>query len=432
MQHLLVLGGGTAGTIVVNLLRSRLPRDAWRITVVDRDDEHHYQPAYLFVPFGDYGREDAVKPRSRFMPEGVDLLIGEVAAVDPRARTVTLAEGQNLDAGRTLAYDRLVVATGTSIRPEETPGLLGRAWRRSVHEFYTLDGALALAEAIAAFDGGRFVVHIGEMPIKCPVAPLELAFLADAHFRERGIRDRVQLVFVTPLEGAFTQPVASERLAHLLADKGIDVEADFVVERVDDDRQALVSYDEREVPFDLLVTVPLNKGADFLAGSGLADHLNYVEVDKHTLQSRHFPEVFALGDAADLPISKSGAGAHYAAEVFVQNFLQHVRGEPMTHAYDGHVNCFVETGHGKGLLLDFDYETQPLPGRFPLPAVGPFTLLEESAANHAGKLLFKWVYWHLLLRGRELPLPNTMNLAGKRAAQDRAQPAAADPAGPPA
>ena len=407
MKHLLVLGGGTAGTMAVAKLRPRLDRREWRITVVDQDDEHHYQPAYLFIPFGAYRREDAVKRRSRFIPEGVELVFGAVAKVEPERNLVTLADGTELP------YDQLIVATGTTPRPEETEGTVGTEWRKSVHEFYTLDGAVALKGALERFEGGRFVVHITEMPIKCPVAPLELAFLADAHFRERGIRDRVELVYVTPLDGAFTKPVAAAHLGHLLAERGIAVETDFMVERIDGDAKTLVSYDEREVPFDLLVTVPLNKGADFLAGSGLADHLNYVQVDKHTLQSRHFANVFALGDAADLPTSKAGATAHYSIDVFAENFVQHVRGLPMTHAYDGHANCFVESGNGKGLLLDFNYDTQPLPGRYPLPGVGPFALLEESELNHAGKLMFKWAYWHVLLRGRELPLPADMSMAGK-------------------
>jgi sulfide:quinone oxidoreductase len=407
MKHLLVLGGGSAGTMVVAKLRPRLDRGEWRITVVDQDDEHHYQPGYLFIPFGIYRREDAVKRRSRFIPDGVELVFGKPAKVETDRNAVTLEDGTEL------TYDQLIVATGTTPRPEETAGTLDAEWRKSVHEFYTLEGALALREAIDRFDGGRFVVHITEMPIKCPVAPMELALLADAHFRERGIRDRVEIVYVTPLDGAFTKPVAAAHLGHLLAERGIVVETDFLIERIDADTKALVSYDEREVPFDLLVTVPLNKGADFLAGSGLADHLNYVQVDKHTMQSRHVPNVFALGDAADLPTSKAGATVHYSVEVFVENFLQLARGLPMTHAYDGHANCFVESGNGKGLLLDFNYETQPLPGRYPLPGVGPFALLEESELNHAGKLMFKWAYWHVLLRGRELPLPADMSMAGK-------------------
>ena len=399
MKHLLVLGGGTAGTMAVNRLRTRLDPDAWRITVVDRDDLHHYQAGYLFVPFGNVRDDDIERPRSRFVPAGVELRFGDVERLDPNGRSVRLADGTEL------AYDLLVIATGTTPRPDQTPGMLGPEWRRSVHEFYTLEGARALAERLATFDGGRFVVHVCEFPIKCPVAPLELAFLADAHFRERGIRERVELVYVTPLDGAFTTPVASARLGHLLEERGIASETDFVVERIDDAERALVSYDERRVPFDLLVTVPVNMGAPFVGASGLGDELDHVRVDHATLQSSVHPDVFALGDAAALPISKAGSGVHAGLDAFVENVLDHAHGRPLRSAYDGHVTCFVETGAGKALMLDFDYRTPPLPGRYPLPGVGPFSLLEETTMNHAGKLLFKWAYWHLLLRGRELPLP---------------------------
>jgi sulfide:quinone oxidoreductase len=400
MKNLLVLGAGTAGTMAVAKLRPRLPASEWRVTVVDRDDEHHYQPGYLFVPFGVYDRADVVRPRSRYLPEGVDLVLGEIATIDPAGRAVTLADGT------ALAYDELIVATGTSPRPDQTPGMLGDAWRRSVHEFYTLEGAESLRDALAGFDGGRLVAHVSELPVKCPVAPLEFLFLADAHFRDRGIRDRVELVYVTPLDGAFTTPVAAERLAGLLEARGIAVETDFVVERIDGDGKALVSYDERNVPFDLLVTVPVNMGADAIAECGLGDELQHVPVDPGTLQSRSHPNVFALGDANDAPTSKAGSAVHLALASFVENFVQHARGLPMTHAYDGRVNCFVETGGGKALLLDFDYATQPSPGRYPLSAVGPFSGLEETTMNHVGKMMFKWAYWHLLLRGRDLPLPS--------------------------
>ena len=399
MKHLLVLGAGSAGTMTVNALRPRLTQDEWRITLVDRDDEHHYQPGYLFIPFGHYRRDDVVKPRGRFVPEGVELVLDEIDRIDPQACTVSLGSGA------VLAYDELVIATGTAPRPDQTPGMLGPEWRRSVHEFYTLEGALALAEALRTFEGGRFVAHLCEMPIKCPVAPLELLFLADAHFRERGMRDAVELVYVTPLDGAFTTPLAAERLAGMLEQRGIALESDFVVEHVDDDAKALVSYDERRVAFDLLVSVPVNMGADFVARSGLGDELQHVSVDPHTMRSHQHANVFALGDANDLPISKAGSATHYSVEVFADNFLDHVQGRPMRSAFDGHVNCFVETGGGKAVLLDFDYQSPPQPGRYPLPGIGPFTLLEETATNHAGKLMFKWLYWHVLLKGRALPLP---------------------------
>jgi sulfide:quinone oxidoreductase len=334
--------------------------------------------------------------------------MAEIDRVDVAANQVWLTDG------RALGYDQLVIATGATPRPDQTPGMDGPEWRRSIFDFYTLEGATALRDRMRTWEGGRLVVHITEMPIKCPVAPLEFSFLADSHFRDRGMRDRVEIVYVTPLDGAFTKPVASRRLGGMLEDRKIEVETDFYVEGIDNERRVLRSYDEREIAFDLLVTVPLNMGADFVGTSGLGDELNYVPVDHGTFQSKAADNVFAVGDAADLPTSKAGSVAHFAVEVFTENFLHHIRGEEMPIRFDGHANCFVESGDNKALLIDFNYDVQPLPGKYPLPVLGPFSLLEESELNHFGKLMFKWVYWNALLPGRELPLPALMSMAGKR------------------
>jgi sulfide:quinone oxidoreductase len=407
MRRLVILGGGTAGTMIANKLRHRLDDTEWAITVVDRDDEHHYQPGYLFVPFGGYTHDQVVRSRHVFIPDGVDFVVGTVDKVDPDENVVLL------DDGRRLPYDQLVIATGTTPRPDQTPGMLGPEWRRSIFDFYTLEGAEALRSALEGFDSGRLVVHITEMPIKCPVAPLEFTFLAEAWLRERGIRDRVELVYVTPLDGAFTKPVASAHLGGMLAERKVHVETDFMVERIDPERKLLVSYDEREVPFDLLVTIPLNMGADFVARSGLGDELNYVPVDKHTQLSTTYDNIYAIGDASDIPASKAGSVAHFSVEIFVENFLEHIAGRPMTGAFDGHANCFVESGDEKALLIDFNYDTEPLTGKYPLPVVGPMDLLKETRTNHLGKLAFRWIYWNVLLPGRPIPLPALMSMAGK-------------------
>jgi sulfide:quinone oxidoreductase len=407
VKDLLILGAGTAGTMIANKLRKRLADEEWRITIVDRDDHHHYQPGYLFLSFGTNTEKQVVRSRHTFLPDGVDFVVAEVDRIEPGTSTVALTDG------RSLGYDYLVIASGTTPRPDQTPGMLGPEWRRSIFDFYTLEGSKALAEALKEFDRGRLVVHVTEMPIKCPVAPLEFVFLAEAWLRERGIRDRVELTYVTPLPGAFTKPVASEHLGSMLDERKIAVEADFMVESIDNDSKTLVSYDEREVPFDLLVTVPLNMGADFVARSGMGDELNYVPVDKHTMQSKKYPNVFAIGDASDIPTSKAGSVAHFAVEVFTENFLELIEGLPMTASFDGHANCFIESGDGKGLLIDFNYDTEPLPGKFPLAKVGPLDLLKESRANHLGKLAFRHIYWNVLLPGRPMPIPTQMSMAGK-------------------
>lgn len=413
MKRLLVLGAGTAGTMLVNKLRPLLPLKEWDITVVEPSEFHLYQPGLLFVPFGRYEADQLLKPTGPLLPTGVALVTEEVERIDVEGNLVELASGQ------TIVYDQLVIATGTHARPDMTPGMAGPQMGQTVHEFYTLPGAQALRQTLETWEGGRFVVHITELPIKCPVAPLEFAFLADDHFRRLGIRDRVEMTFATPLSGAFTKPIASERLGNMLDTRGIKVESDFYVERVD--QGALVSYDERVVPFDLLVTVPLNMGAECVARSGLGDELNHVKVDPHTFLADGCENVFALGDAAALPISKAGSVAHFAVDVFVENFLEHISGRPMEREFDGHTNCFVESGAGKALLIDFNYDTEPLPGTYPLPVIGPLSLLKETRLNHLGKLAFRPIYWHVLLPGRRLPVPTEMSMAGKEVPTERSE-----------
>jgi sulfide:quinone oxidoreductase len=407
MKQLVILGAGTAGTMVANRLRRALGDD-WRITLVDQSETHYYQPGFLFIPFGIYSQRDVVKPERDFVPPGVEFIVSPIELIEPERRRVRLSKD-----GRSLDYDFLVIATGTHICPEQTHGLAEHEWRRSIFDFYTLEGAVALARHLRTWNGGRLVVNVVDNPIKCPVAPLEFLMLADWFFRERGMRDRVELIYATPLSGAFTKPIAARHLSNLLQEKEIQVVPDFMVERVDPDAKKLISYDEQEVAYDLLVSVPLNMGAEVIARSGLGDSLNYVAVDKHTFVSPRYPEIFALGDAAALPTSKAGSVAHFAVECFAENFVHYVEGLEMPHKFDGHANCFIESGFGKALLIDFNYDVEPLPGHYPLLGVGPLTLLKESEANHWGKLMFRWMYWHVLLKGRPLPLPALMSMAGK-------------------
>ena len=407
MKKLLVLGAGTAGTMVVNRLCRLLDCDEWQMTIVDPHETHYYQPGFLFIPFGMYGKADVVKPKRDFIPAGVEVIKAEADVIEPDQNRVKLVDG------RILQYDFLVIATGAQTRPEETPGLLEHEWHKSIFDFYTIEGAMALAKHLRNWQGGRMVVNVVENPIKCPVAPLEFLMLADWFFHEQGIRDRVELIYATPLSGAFTKPIAAKHLGDILDRKNIKVVPDFMVEHVDPDARKLVHYDESEVEYDLLVTIPLNKGDELLARSGMGDELNFVPVDKHTFLSPKWSNVFVLGDAAAVPTSKAGSVAHFAVDCFAENFLRHIDGLEMHPSFDGHANCFIESGFGKGLLIDFNYDVEPLPGRYPLPGVGPFKLLQESEMNHWGKMMFRWMYWNILLKGQELPLPARMSMSGK-------------------
>ncbi|MFO7591509.1 MAG: FAD/NAD(P)-binding oxidoreductase [Acidimicrobiia bacterium] len=404
-KRILVLGAGTGGTIIANRLRRRL--DDVEIVVVDRDNRHVYQPGLLFVPFGLTQAEHIVRDRGRQLGDGIEYRNAEVEAVDLETDTVRLTGGESVP------YDVLVVATGATLLPEETEGLTGPGWMDRAFTFYDLVGSSALEGALARFDGGRVLVNMVDIPIKCPVAPLEFSFLADWYFRERGIRDRVELAYVTPLDGAFTKPVASAALGGLLDEKGIELVTEFNTGEVDPAGGRLVSYDEREERFDLLVTIPLHGGAPLVGRSpGLGDDLNFIPADEHTLQSDAKPNVFIIGDAANLPISKAGSVTHFEGEVLTENVARFLAGDALDASYDGHANCFIETGFHKALMIDFNYETEPLTGRFPNALGAP--LLKESRLNHLGKLMFEWFYWHALLPGRDVPgIGPDMPTAGK-------------------
>lgn len=411
MAHrIVILGAGTGGTLTANRLRRAYDADAATITVVDQDDQHVYQPGLLFVPFGTAHAEDIVRPRARQLHRGIDYHQSPIDRVDLGANTVHLTDGTEL------AYDLLIVATGATLLPEETEGL---EWSDSVHNFYTLDGAVSLHSALEDFDGGRLVVNVVDLPIKCPVAPLEFCFLADWYFHERGIRDRVELTYVTPLDAAFTKPVAASTLGGMLGERDIELVTEFNTGEVDAGQPdtaggRLVSYDEREVPFDLAVVVPLHGGQAFVERSdGLGDALNFVPTDPSTLQSTVAPNVFAIGDATTLPASKAGSVTHFEGEVLVENVQRFLAGRELDASYDGHANCFIETGFGKAMLIDFNYDQEPVPGHYP-SAVG-LPLLKESRLNHLGKLMFQSFYWHSLLPGRDLPgVGADMPTRGKR------------------
>jgi len=408
MKKLLILGAGTGGTIMANKMRQVLERDEWEITIVDQHRTHYYQPGFLFIPFGKYSKRDVVKPKSNFFPIGINFIIEEIERIEGEKNQVLLKNG------KALRYDFLIIATGTRIVPDETPGLKDELWRKNVFDFYTIEGATALADFFKTWQGGNLVLNIADMPIKCPVAPLEFVFYADAFFTERGMRDKVNIKYVTPLSGAFTKPRAAKILGGMLEDKNIQIVPDFYIEKVDNNRKVLVSYDEKEVPFDVLVTVPVHKGDTLIDRSGVGDEMGFVKVDKFTMQSNGFRNIFVIGDAGNFPTSKAGSVVHFQADVLTENLMCAIENRPFTAAYDGHSNCYIETGFGKGALIDFNYDTEPLPGLFPLPGIGPFGLLKETRMNHYGKLMFRWIYWHILLKGKEMPIDSKMTMAGKK------------------
>ncbi len=408
MKNVIILGAGTAGTMMANHLHHHLEQPEWQISIIDEREKHYYQPGFLFLPFDIYSPGDIIKPIDEFIPKHVKLIRERINRILPAENKIKLENGEELN------YDVLIIATGAKIAPEEIEGMNGKEWQKSVFDFYTFEGALALRNKLREWEGGRLVVHISEMPIKCPVAPLEFAFLADSFFKHRHMRDKVEITYVTPMSGAFTKPKATEALDHLMYEKNIKIESDFAIERVDNENKEIVDYGGRTVPFDILVTVPTNKGDDLIERSGMGDDLNYVPTNKATLQSKEYENIFVIGDASNIPASKAGSVAHFEAEILTDNILLYIKGEPLKEEFDGHVNCFIETGNSKALLIDFNYTHEPVEGSFPFPGIGPLRLLKESRMNHMGKLAFRWIYWNMLLKGTHIPFVSaTMSESGK-------------------
>ncbi|MDP8204670.1 MAG: FAD/NAD(P)-binding oxidoreductase [Candidatus Tenebribacter mawsonii] len=409
MKKLLILGAGTAGTMMVNYLNRKLNKKDWKITIVDQHKTHYYQPGFLFIPFGIYNEKDVIKTKKQFIPKGVEYIEEEIELIEHDKNNVVLKNSTNL------SYDILIIATGSKIVPDEVDGLKGEGWFKNVFDFYTFEGASALRDKLENWKGGKFVVHLAEMPIKCPVAPLEFCFLADWYFTKKGIREKVEMTYITPLTGAFTKQNCSNVLGYLMEEKKINLVPDFDVELVDEKDNFVKSYDGQKINYDLLVSIPTNMGDDVIERSGLGDDLNFIPTDKHTLQSKKKENIFVIGDATDVPASKAGSVAHFQAEVLTKNIMNFINGKKLLKEFDGHANCFIESGFGKAFLIDFNYDVEPVEGTFPLPLVGPFSLLKESRINHMGKLAFKYIYWYMLLKG--LPMPGIsaqMTKVGKK------------------
>ncbi|MBZ9629493.1 NAD(P)/FAD-dependent oxidoreductase [Salegentibacter sp. LM13S] len=408
MKNLLILGAGTAGTMMANQLRSKLKKDQWKITIVDQYKTHYYQPGFLFLPFDIYTEDQVKKVGKKFIPKGVNYVQKKIDRIFPEENKVKLED-------ETINYDILIIATGSKIAPEEVEGMKGKNWHKNVFDFYTYEGALALRNKLRDWQGGKMVVHLTEMPIKCPVAPLEFAFLADSYFKEKGMRDKVELTYVTPLSGAFTKEKSAATLGYLLEEKNINLEIDFAIESVDNENNKIIDYGGKEVEYDLLVTIPTNMGDEVIERSGMGDDLNFVPTDHHTLQSKDHENVFVIGDATNVPASKAGSVAHFQSETLTDNILLFIDGKPLKEEFDGHANCFIETGNKKALLIDFNYKQEPVEGTFPFSVIGPLKLLKESVFNHWGKLAFRWIYWNMLLKGIPIPfVGRNMSTKGKK------------------
>lgn len=408
MKKIVILGSGAGGTMVAAKIRRHLNEREWQITIIDNDEMHHYQPGWLFIPFGIYTLADCMKPKRNFIPKGVNFILDEVVGVDTDKNQVEAKKGR-------YDYDWLVIATGCRIAPEEVEGL--ENWKpdpqSNVHSFFTPESAVALYKKLKYFKKGKLIFNIAEMPHKCPVVPMEFIFMADWFFAVNGVRDNIEIEFVTPNTGIFTKPIATKVLSVAAEEKEIKVTPNFNLVSINQEEKIMESATGDQINYDLLVSTMPNLGAKYVDNSGLGDGMGYVLTNKFTLKGEKWNNIYVVGDATNVPTSKAGSVAHYEAEIVVDNLLLEIDGQEPKPAFDGHSTCFIVSGYDKAYLFDFNYKTEPLPGKFPFPGLGPFDLVGESNINYWGKMMFKWVYWNLLLSGQDMPLEPQMNMAGK-------------------
>ena len=398
MKRVLVLGGGVGGTLAANLIARKLKRAIARgeasVTVVDLTGRHAYQPGYMYIAMGHERADNLVRAEQKLLDGNVNLVVGDVTRIDPAAQAITLASGEQL------GYDQLLIATGSRILPEEIEHFAEEA-----HHFYTAEASAKLRTALDAFTGGKIVIGIAGIPYKCPPAPLEVAFLIESELRERGLRDKTDMTFLSPINRAFTIESVSEMATPILAEKGIHLELLAGIASIDAERKVAITDAFEEHPYDLLIVVPPHKGAQVVIDSGLAPKSGWLPTDRATLQVKtvikpapgqadadipRYPNIYAIGDATALPLSKAGSTAHFEAPIVAERIAAAVLGrvpEGKDAAYTGKVMCFFEVGDGKGTLLQFDYDHPPKP---PKP----------NQLWHLGKILFNKTYWHTVPRGR--------------------------------
>jgi len=373
--RVVVIGGGVGGTLAANLLSKELGRDV-AVTVLDPLGMHVYQPGFLYLALGKANGRWLVRDERLLLRDDVQLVIESAARIDPDEGVVRLSRGG------ALPYDYLILATGARLVPEQVPGFLEAA-----HDFYSFDGAQRLREALREFDGGRILVGVAGIPYKCPPAPVEFTLMLERYLAERGVRDRSEVTLLSPLNRAFTIESASELVQPIMERRGISLATFFNVETVDPSVGVVTSLEGEKADYDLLVLVPPHRGAQVVEASGLGDRSGWIPTDPATLQHKEHERIFAIGDATDLPISKSGSTAHFEAPVVASRIASLIKGTAPRESYGGRVMCFLETGGGKATVLRFDYEHPPVPPR-------------PSRRWHWGKWLFNRLYWNTVPQGR--------------------------------
>ncbi|MBF0444133.1 MAG: NAD(P)/FAD-dependent oxidoreductase [Magnetococcales bacterium] len=370
-KKILVVGGGLAGTIVANGLCRHIGKELRngkaQITMLGTSEQHLYQPALLFVPFGLAGEEDLFRNQRKLLNRYITYHVDPAKHIDAENKKVTTESGKVLD------YDYLILATGSRIMPQTIPGMEeGALW------FYDLDGARKMRTALQAFKGGKIIINVNA-PHKCPVAPLEITFMLYDYLTKRGLIDKTEITYTYPIGRLH----ALEPVAHWckpeMDKKGIKYETFFNAESVDPAKKTITSMEGITLDYDMLITIPPHSGMDVVDNSNLGKG-GWATTDPKSLLHTEHDSIFVIGDTTNIPISKAGSTAHFETEVVIANITSMIQEGCWSRYYDGKVFCFVETGMDEGTYVWFDYENPPNPG-------------PPSQMIHWLKLTYNRLYW---------------------------------------
>ncbi|MHA2101037.1 MAG: NAD(P)/FAD-dependent oxidoreductase [Candidatus Kariarchaeaceae archaeon] len=377
-QKIVVVGAGTGGTIVTNRIHKKLKKGKipYEITIIDPTFQHIYQPGFLFTMVGKDTENNLTKDSRKLIPKIVNSVEDKVIFIDTKKKLVETEENGKYP------YDYLVISTGSKMAFDNVDW-----WDDSIHHFYSPDGSKRLREEIENFEGGKIVVSIADLPYKCPPAPVEAAMLLDSYFKKKGMRDKVEIAYTSPLGRAFSIETTNTRVEPYLEEKNIELYTMFNTDDVDTEEKVIYSMEGEDLDYDMLICVPPHSGHQFIIDSGIAEGQGWIDVDRHTLRVENQEFIYALGDTTNLPISKAGSTAHHEAPVVAQNIYDEIMGNELTGHYNGHVQCFFLTEFGKSMFINFDYDNPP--------KASPTRRIWYWA-----KMFFKPMYFRLVTRGR--------------------------------
>lgn len=370
-MRILIVGGGTGGTIVANNLARRLATEIRKhkasITMLSASDQHMYQPGLLYVAFGQMMPDELYRDQASLLETTIDFHVDPVEEFnldDNRVKTKS---------GTVYNYDVLVIATGSRIMPRKIPGL-----EEGSETFYTEEGAVSMFKSLRNFEGGKVAIVVG-VPHKCPIAPIEITFALHDYFVERGIRDKVEIKYHYPINRIHSIENVAIWAKPEFERMGIEYETLFNVEEVDVENKIVKSMEGSEYNYDLLISIPEHHGEEVIEKNELGQD-GWIPTDRYQLTMEGHDNVYVVGDTTNLPVSKTGSAAHFEAEVIAENIASIIKiGTPVSE-YDGKVYCFIEAGRDKATYANFNY-------------LNPPDLKPANKSMHWFKMSYNQMYW---------------------------------------